>query len=410
MRGRVGVFVALVFVAAGCGGSDGKEQGSATSTVAVVETTSAPASSPETSASANSSAPETSDSANSSLPDSTSPDDCVAAAQAVVDEGEVPLRADLPTESFDMSVAKGATIWSIEPNLTIGSVKALEEGLSAATQAAGIDLHTFDGKGQVTVWNDGISQAVAQRADAIVINGINPELVSGPLADAEAAGIPVISLSNYEPDAKIDPTLDGVQTSPYRTQGAWAAAAALVRGGCSGTYGFYTTTVFPAIVAAQEGASALIESLCKDCKVTVIDLPPDKLVAGVAPALNGLLNGDPNLRAMIGTDTAIRNSVPVLEEAGRTDIPLIGFLGNAESFDLVRSGAQAVDVVNSPFTYQGWVIVDLAGRAIAGKPTVTAQVGLQIMTADNAPAAPAVDLSAQLGDYQSAFLKLWGLG
>src|SRR5689334_10444889 len=66
-------------------------------------------------------------------------------------------------------------------------------GVQEAAKALGWSVTVADGKGDPATWNSAIQQAVASKADGIVLLAVDPALVAGALAKAKAAGIPVIS-------------------------------------------------------------------------------------------------------------------------------------------------------------------------------------------------------------------------
>ena len=97
-----------------------------------------------------------------------------------------------PGAPFDMSKLKGKHVWIITSTMAVPFVATIGHGVEAAAKVAGLETTLFDGKGDVSEWNRGMAQAVAQHADGIVTVGASPELMKGPTGDASKANIPVV--------------------------------------------------------------------------------------------------------------------------------------------------------------------------------------------------------------------------
>ena len=67
-------------------------------------------------------------------------------------------------------------------------------GAKAAAAALGYKATVVDGQSQPTVWNQAIRSAVASKTSGIILAGVPPALVTGALAVAKSAGIPVATV------------------------------------------------------------------------------------------------------------------------------------------------------------------------------------------------------------------------
>lgn len=82
-------------------------------------------------------------------------------------------------------------------------------GAKAAAAALGYTATVVDGQSQPTVWNQAIRSAVASRTNGIILAGVPPALVTGALAVAKSAGIPVATvLSVLGPATNLRVTYD----------------------------------------------------------------------------------------------------------------------------------------------------------------------------------------------------------
>ena len=126
------------------------------------------------------------------LPPAVARADGLAEAKAEVEKAMTKPQFVAPGEPFDMNKLKGKHVWIITSTMAVPFVATIAHGVEAAGKAAGVETSLFDGKGDVSEWNRGMAQAVAQHADGIVTIGASPELMKGPTADALKGKIPVV--------------------------------------------------------------------------------------------------------------------------------------------------------------------------------------------------------------------------
>jgi ABC-type sugar transport system substrate-binding protein len=106
------------------------------------------------------------------------------------------------------------------------------QGVQAAGAASGLKVHVFDGAGDPTKFNQGIQQAVSQHAAAIIIEGINPALVTAPLAQAKAAHIPVVEGQNTDPGSSLPDGIAAEVSNDFTLGGRYLAYRALADTNC----------------------------------------------------------------------------------------------------------------------------------------------------------------------------------
>ncbi len=89
---------------------------------------------------------------------------------------------------------KGKTIGLAFLTLADPNVVLIQEGLEEAAEKAGLDwkFQSFDGQAKNAQAQQGLQSLIAKKVDLIYLEGIPPRLVGPQLAQAEAAGIPVV--------------------------------------------------------------------------------------------------------------------------------------------------------------------------------------------------------------------------
>src|SRR5262245_1431275 len=100
--------------------------------------------------------------ARPTAPGSAAAANCVQQASAAVAGAKAHLPLVGPPSTVDMSGLKGKTLWIV----SIDNTPWVQEGVSgfmAATKAVGAKGKFFDSKGNITLANQGIATAVAQK-------------------------------------------------------------------------------------------------------------------------------------------------------------------------------------------------------------------------------------------------------
>jgi ribose transport system substrate-binding protein len=95
------------------------------------------------------------------------------------------------------------------------------QAAAAAVKSFGWTMTIVDGKGDPNVWNSAILNAITDHADAILLSAVPTALVSGAMAKAKAAGIPIVTMfTPVLPDGAfghvtVDHTLQGKQMADW---------------------------------------------------------------------------------------------------------------------------------------------------------------------------------------------------
>ena len=127
----------------------------------------------------------------------------VATAQARVNAALAIPSFKAPGPAFDASKAKGKTVFYIANSESLQFTQVVHSGAAAAFKAAGVKLITEDNMASAATTATLISQAIAAKANVIIIQSIPSKLITAPLMQAKAAGIPVIQL--FETDPQLPP-------------------------------------------------------------------------------------------------------------------------------------------------------------------------------------------------------------
>jgi len=191
---------------------------------------------------------------------STSSSSCVSSAQAsVAKESALPVMP--PVRTVDAKSLKGKSVWLITPNATptiIPQANAFKQALTTA----GLDPTVFIGQGTTANWNQGVSEAVAQHADAIVIFAITPSDLGGSLPSAEAKKIPIIDAFDASPASPPATGIYGNVNNDSTAMGAAMAEWVLADSKCDA---HLLSGNIPAFTISQQTIQSLNGTLTKNC-------------------------------------------------------------------------------------------------------------------------------------------------
>jgi ribose transport system substrate-binding protein len=101
--------------------------------------------------------------------------------------------------------------------------------------------------------------------------------------------------------------------------------------------------------------------------------------------------------------------VPVLQQAGLTDVKIVGILGLAENLQYIRDGQSQTADAAWDNNYMGWAIMDQWFREVAGQPLASpAGENIPEVLIDKSNVGTSKGGWATSIDYKSKYLQLWG--
>jgi len=333
---------------------------------------------------------------------------CMTQAQAIVDKAQAPIEPPSPGEPFDMSRAKGKSVWLILPVVN-PATSPVAEGFKEAAAYSGVKGRVFEGKGTTTSWNSGVAQAAAQGADVIILYGIDVSLVQTPLKQAVAQGAKVIDAFTTDPD---DPLARGVyaHVTPDNTaDGRIAAAQLLTATDCKANVGIYFAPTFAIHKKLKDGAVAELDRLCPTCKAYPAEVDIATVATSVTPQVATQLRRNPDINAVFPVFDAIVPFVTSALEQVRPDVPMVSHDGVPAQLSMVRAGNTPLigDIAFPPGQWIGWTFVDTAARAVLGLEPGNTRLVTRLITKENAGEKDA-SLWPGFEDLESIFGPAWG--
>lgn len=338
-------------------------------------------------------------------------DACVAAAKEIVDAGRADVTPFLPAETVDAAKAKGKTVWLIQSTVT-PLVTAVTDGFKAAGKDAGVNVKVVNGNGSIPTTVGAVSQAIAQKADGIVLFAIATTAVEAQVKQAKAAGIPVVD--TYNSNIGTDLTASGFfghVSADYGQGGKEVAAWMMADSKCDVDTAIMGNAALQPHKAQRDAALAEFKECGGSCKGDYITLDLPKLATIAGPEAQQALRRDPNMKYIYSLlDGAVTFIAPSVQQSGRTDVKVASMGGDTASLERIRSGKSIHKAVVAipPQSYQGYAFMDQILRAMTGGAAVDWKLTTRFIDKTNVGTSDA-DIFSQFKGVEAKFNTLWGL-
>lgn len=328
-----------------------------------------------------------------------------------------------PNKPFSVAKLKGKTIGVVSITTTAPAIAQNTNAIKAAAHAAGLNVTVTNARTTPGLMTQGIQHAISQHDGAIILVGIPAGFVLSAVKHAKSAGIPVVTMDDYQPtmNAKGQSTVPKTTKYDYADadatlylQGQLAADAAIVH------WNGHVNVVLVNSAGLTQGPSILrgymhVLHKCKTCHILAtknVEIPT--WFTKLSPLVGSLVKDYPTMNTIM----------PIFNDMVSLMVPAVKSDGEAGKVIVIGTGGGVVtlvpayptvwvDFVGSSNFWTGWEAVNQAmrgmlklppGNPIGGRPRVVPP-----QTASAEPTSGKKD-SALFGlAYTNDFKKLWGL-
>jgi ribose transport system substrate-binding protein len=343
----------------------------------------------------------------------TKTSDIVSQAKAAIAAAEKPGgKFRVPGPAFNARSVRGKTIWALG-DLAVPYFAQNAQGIKEAAAAAHATAHIFSSNPPtVDAYTRGISQAIAQKAAAILVGGLDTHLFATQLRAARSKGIKVIGFSGgpgTQLPAKGD-FVNGYADPCYPCAGRLMADYAIAKSnGSADAIVFWSSDVVKPGNAQLNPIKAEFKK-CSGCKLSIVDVPEAQWTT-LQSATQAALVRDPNAKYLLPLYDGM---VPFMTPAVRgKSVKVVSFNASPSVMqEITPGGFMEADVGAASIRY-GWSIADQTFRAIAGKPPVASEkLPVRIFDLSNIKSInPGASTDTWYGgqNYRARYKKLWGL-
>jgi ribose transport system substrate-binding protein len=295
------------------------------------------------------------------------------------------------------------------------------EAAREVAELLGWDLTVYDGKYEPAEYQEGIRQAISQKADVIWLYSIDCPLAETALAEAKKAGIPVVSqeaadCTDVDPGAEsyFADTLafsQGTFIDWAKAMGESQATWLLAQLGEDADVIEVSVPELVVTNAIHEGFAAAMEEQCPACKVTEVKAQ----IADFGPALQEkietalLRNPNANGMALSYDDLMTTGGSAAVMASGRNDsLAVIAGSGFPANVELIRKGQGQDAGFAYDMGYETWAAADMINRLLAGEQQGESGVGIAVFDAENGLPADGQAWSVDI-DYKPVYKAMWGV-
>lgn len=309
------------------------------------------------------------------------------------------------------AAVRGKRIAFIAADMSNGGITAVRDGVAEAVATIGWHLQVFDGGASPDTRAAQLAAAIAGGADGLVLGGFDASEQRDLLAQAAAAGIPVVGwhAGSIAGAGSGNGLFTNVTTDPVEVATVAADFVIAESGGTAGVAIFYDPQYRIAVTKAERMRDVI--AACKGCAVlgysTVPlatarnDLPPvlDQLRTKYGDRLTYLLAINGNY-----FEASRSNLIANRVDGAAPPYAVAAGDGDAAEFQRIRDRDYQRASVAEPLYLQGWQLVDELNRAFAGKPASGYIAKPGLITTATVPAGQVFDPDS---GYRDRYVEIW---
>ena len=313
------------------------------------------------------------------------------------------------------AAATGKKVVFLGGDMKNGGIVGAANGATEAAKVLGWDLRIIDGQGTVSGRTAAFGQAIALKADGIIIGGFDTAEQKVGMDAANAAGIPIIA---WHSGTIVGPNKEAgiyanVTTDPMQVSEAAALWAMVDGAGKPGAIIFTDSTYAIAVAKARK-----MEAVIKASGGTVLEFV-DTPIADTSTRMPQLTTtllqryGAKWTHSLAINDLYFDFMGPSLSAAGlkgdARPTQVSAGDGSESAYQRVRTKAFQAVTVAEPLNLQGWQTIDELNRAFAKAPWSGYVTPIQVVTPDNIAfdGGPKNNFDPDNG-YRDQYKKMWG--
>jgi ribose transport system substrate-binding protein len=315
----------------------------------------------------------------------------------------------------------GKNVWVISTGQTIEAAVNAATAIEEAGEELDWDVTVFDGKFDSSRQLSGVEQALADRADGIVLIYIDCPPIRAALQQAEAAGVPVVGIQSQECDP---PLLSHVvryagnrDFVTYLSHGFGGTQAKWVIAKTKGearTIVTAETDLYSTRVTYDPGITAEFAK-CETCEIVdTVEFVGSEFGPPLQEKIEQSLNQHPEANSFIAAYDAVMTGgggAAALRASGRLDeIVSMGGEGSKPGIELIYNRAGMDACTGTPTGWEGYAAMMSLARIFAGQDPERGDSGIGEQVCDLGHNMPPEGQAYEAPiDYVAAYRRLWGI-
>jgi ribose transport system substrate-binding protein len=328
-----------------------------------------------------------------------------------------------PGPAFDASKAQGKTVFNIPLSSSNQFDNAITGASEDAAEKAGVNFVNWPNQGSPAEWVQGMNAAISQGADLILLEGSpDPKLLGPQIAEAEAAGIPVVSahlfdVSQAEEAMNSDLGLSAIMPAHHNRAGELMADYIINASKCDVNALFVTADDVSASQGIEDSFVAELEEVCGDsCSAKVVNVPIASWGQKIPGEVQSALTANPNINWVVPVYAAgMQGVLSGVRQANATDrVKSVSYGGTASTNQMIQDGDVIIAQIGESPEWNGWANMDVALRLLSGVEALEDEnVPQRIIDTENVddtgtPPAEGAGFGPASA-YEDGYLTLWGV-
>jgi ribose transport system substrate-binding protein len=312
----------------------------------------------------------------------------------------------------------GKNIWVISTGQSIETAQNASAAMEEAGEKLGWSVHVFDGKFESSRELSGIQQAIAAKADGIVLLYIDCAPVKAGLEQAKAAGIAVAGIESKDCEPSLETNVKFAQNQSWEE---WS------RGWGRGmmTWVIAKTHGEAKVIVAEETDLAVTrevnvgwEEQVKKCPTCEIVANTEFVGAEFGPPLQQkveqALNSTPEANGFIPAYDAVMTSggaAAAIRASGRLpEMAVMGGEGSVPGIEQIYDESGMKACIGIPTAQTGWEAIAVLARAFAGMNPGDGNSGVGWQICEKGHNLPPKGETFQPPlEYVPVYEEMWGL-
>ncbi len=356
----------------------------------------------------------TSSSSSSSSKSTSSKSDAagVAAATSLINKYSSLPAFVAPGPAFNASKLKGKKLFSIPASSSVAFVNQTDQDMGALARKIGINYIDYPNQQQESQWVQGMDQAVSQKVNAIdLLAGIPPESLNPQIAQAKAAGIPVLDTNERDKSQAVDPSVTAYTFAPFKLSGELMGAWAVKQTKGKAHVLIVTSNADISSAAVQAGITQEVHATCPSCTIQTTNVNPTSWATHLQSTVEGELAGNPNINYILPVfDSMALFITPAIQAANDTGKVFVASENGTPSvMNMIRTGNILTMDVGENLEDVAAAGLDQAMRIMAGMKPGNEVINVRVFDKSNISQAgnPVQGTKGYGNAYVTGFAKLW---
>jgi ribose transport system substrate-binding protein len=323
---------------------------------------------------------------------------------------------------------KGKNVWIIDADGAAPSDEIPAQAAQAAGKSLGWKTTIYDAKGLPSNYTLGVSNAIANGANGIVLVAVDCSYVKNQLQQAKSKKIAVSEVyafdcSETNPGSPSLFTADlsfgkrwssllqawqqwGSDTAAYIIKGQQGKADALV----------LDTQQIAVLVSYDNGVYARMAQCGSTCSVTKVkwDVVNQATPAAITSLIQSAVLKNPGINGALYGSTVtsgFNQAILALGASKYSKMTVVGGLGLADEFTLLKAGNKGLNATTAwPQQWIGYAAIDSINSVLAGRPTEDEGIGWRIVDSSNVAQQSLVNgIWNGVDNFASIYEKRWGV-